>query len=162
MIDAIQNALKLRRTIEITVPISLAIAQQNIREGLYDDIVLSSKFKVRRRYWGSADLNQVRFFGPKARKQFCFRTQGKLTGNQDETKLVATMRLCTFDFYQLLFAALVFSIILAIGMQEAAIFPLLAFFLFLYGMTQWHFEVYQRDIKCILTCLLKTEPLYLP
>lgn len=162
MIRAIQNALKLWRTIEITVPISLAIAQQNIRAGLESDIILSGKFKVRRYYWGNADFSQVRFVGPKARKQFCFCTHGQLMGNQHETRFLGTMRLRNFDFYQVICAALLLITVLTLSMKSAAIAPIMALVGFLYGMTQWHFEVYQREITHILTQLLKAETPSLP
>ncbi|WP_160148345.1 hypothetical protein [[Leptolyngbya] sp. PCC 7376] len=162
MIRAIQDCLFLYRNIEVTVPISLAIAHKNLHQGLLNDIVLSKQYQLTRYYWGSSDLNRVRFFGPKSRRQFCFHFYGKLSGNSHETKFAGTMRLRNLDFYQVACAALFLIVFLSTLMKWAAISPLTMFLGFLYSMTQWHLAFYQKEYQHLLTSLIKGDRPKLP
>ncbi len=157
MIRAIQDLFHLYRHIEIDLPIDVAIAREHIAQALQNDLVLSKKHQLTRYYRGDCEQGKIRFVGPKAMKQFCFRFEGQLTGGDRQTKLAGTLRLRNSDFYQVGFAALCIIGFLSAILCWGAITVSPLFLGFLYGMTQWHFQFYAKEHKHILTSLLSGE-----
>ncbi|MGB2926597.1 MAG: hypothetical protein WBB82_14960 [Limnothrix sp.] len=151
MTQAIQDILLLRRQIKINAQIPLDTAKNNLTTALSQDITLSGKFQLTRHYSGHLRDNDLYFYGPRANRQFCFQTKSELIAENNTTTLIAKINLTNSDFYQLLSAVILLLIALAVMLRWGFIFVLPIFVTFLYGMAQWHFQFYTKEITQLLT-----------
>lgn len=152
--QSIQNALRLRRRLTVTVPLSLMEVRQNLKQGLAGEIVLQGQWQLARRYWGSVSHDRLTLYGPRANRQFCFWVQGELKSRQRQTQFEGRMYLRAQDFYQLLLPLGFLLIGLPAMFRQASVLFLPLFLGFMYGMVQWHFEHYQGEIKRLLTDMM--------
>jgi len=157
MIQTIQRFLLLFRPIKIDVQLPLDTVSSNVSQALSRSIILSGKHQVTRRYWGKLEHDQIQFHGPRATKQCCFVVTGKLAQNNSNTVFIGQMYLSNGDRYQLFAAVVILCSFLAIALRWGAIFISPIFISFIYAMTQWHFQVYVKEITQILTDLMLGE-----
>lgn len=158
-LPAIQAFLRLRRPIKVTTPLPIALVRSQLETALSQEIVLKGSFQLTRRYWGNLSSDRLMFYGPRANRQFCFLTRGKLTHNSAQTRLDGQMHLRSQDFYQLVSAVVVVAVLLPVMFRWVGLIFLAIFLGFLYGMVQWHFQHYAREITQLLTDLMtETTP----
>lgn len=154
MHQTIQRFLLLYRPIKINIQLPLDTVSRNVSEALSRSIMLSGKHQVSRRYWGKFEQDQIQFHGPRANKQCCFAVTGKLAQNNSNTVFTGQMYLSKGDHYQLFAAVVIICSFLAVLLRWGAIFISPIFIGFIYGMTQWHFQFYIKEITQILTDLM--------
>lgn len=148
------------RQITLTIPVSMAQACQNLEVAFADDILLGGSFwRLRRHYWGHINNNYLILHGPRAHRQFCFRTQGLLENHEDQTVLHLLIQLSRRDIYSLLFMVAFLLVALPVVLQGWGV-QLMPFYLgFLYLMIQWHFQHYSTEISQFLTNIINDNPL---
>lgn len=166
IIQSIQAGLGLRRRATVTVPLPMAQARHRLTTALAQEIVLTGRFQVTRRYWGHLSQNHLTLHGPRAHKQFGFLTQGELhdgplgpvfDNRGPQTELTLQIDLRALDFYQLLLAAGIILGFLVVTLKWGGLMVAPIFWGFLYGMTQWHFQHYGQEIVQLLTDLMTEE-----
>ena len=150
LIESIQNFLNLRRAGVLTVNVPLQQARIHLRESLSQEIMLSGNFRVTRWYWGTLSNDSLVLHGPRAHRQFCFVTRGKLIKQAQQTHLEVDIRLSRKDSYSLLLAIAILIGFLLLQFHIAGLVFAPFFLTFIYGMTQLHFQYYSHEIKQLL------------
>ncbi|MEO0373550.1 MAG: hypothetical protein AAF329_02765 [Cyanobacteria bacterium P01_A01_bin.17] len=125
-------------------------ARYRLEQCFTDDIVLTGLLQSQRRYWGCLNGQTLTLHGPNANKQFCFLTRGHLTEVQSQTILDIHILLSRKDIFSLLFVAILLLFAVPLMFQTLSIFLLPALLLFIYGMLQWHFQCYEKEISQLL------------
>ncbi len=91
-----------RLTLTLSAPIEQAI--QRLEDTFADDILLGGGFWRRsQRYWGHISGNKFILHGPKAYRQFCFRTRGALNSQGEQLVVQLLIQLSRRDIYGLLY-----------------------------------------------------------
>ncbi|NEP11571.1 MAG: hypothetical protein F6K14_15440 [Symploca sp. SIO2C1] len=157
MSQAIQNFLLLRRQVTVKVEISIALAKSNLATALSQEIVLTGEFQLTRRYWGYLRDNHLTLYGPKANRQFCFLVKGNLGDAGSQTLLNGKMHLKSGDFYQLCCTVVTIFVVLLFMFRWSGIILMPVFVGFIYGMVQWHFQWFAKEITQLLTDLMVGE-----
>ncbi|WP_027269048.1 hypothetical protein [Leptolyngbya sp. PCC 6406] len=152
LVQRMQVWFRLHRRITLTVPVAIAVARQQLNFSLSREIVLGGRFKLTRRYWGHFSADQLTLYGPRAQKQFCFRTQGQLSASDlpDHTRIDLDIYLRTLDLYLLLVAIAVVTTVLLAIFRLGGLVLLPIFLGFFYLMVQWHFQYYATEITQLL------------
>ncbi len=151
--------LGLQRRRSLVVPVAIAQAQANLRSALQTDIILQGNWQLTRRYWGQVDVRTVTLHGPQAQRQFCFLTRGQLNEGEHpgETRLVLDITLGRASQTQLAGAIAFLIIALTLVLHLWGMILLPVFLGFLYGMTQWHFTHYAKEIERLLRQCLQPD-----
>lgn len=123
-----------------------------------EDIVLPGLLQSKRRYWGHLDGQTLVLHGPNANKQFRFLTKGHLTEVQSQTLLDLHILLSRQDIFSLLFVIFLLLVAVPLMFQALSIFLLPALLLFIYGMLQWHFQYYEKEISQLLLDIIMGVP----
>lgn len=77
---------------------------QRLEDTFADDILLGGGFWRRsQRYWGHISGNKFILHGPKAYRQFCFRTRGALNSQGEQLVVQLLIQLSRRDIYGLLY-----------------------------------------------------------
>ena len=152
-IRVVQDLLLLRRPITVSVQVPVSLASHHLGAALSQDIVLSGTFQLTRYYRGHLNQNQIKLLGPitTGNRQFCFLVEGTLSAQNAETLFDGKMYLTDGNGYQLVLAALTIFVFLAVVVRWGAILIAPIFWIFIYGMTQWHFQHYDQEITQLLT-----------
>ena len=159
MIRAIQDFLLLRRQIVVEAKLPISAVRNYLTAALSGQIVLSGKLHLTRYYQGNLSQNRLRLSGPKdiGNRQFCFLVEGSLSDRGVQTFFDGKMYLSNRDFYRLLCALAVLFGILVVTVRLAVVIAMPVFAVFIYGMVQWHFQHYAREIRQLLVALMAGE-----
>lgn len=151
------------RQITLTLAAPMEQACQRLDEAFADDIFLRGGFwQVSRHYWGHINNNQFILHGPKAYRQFCFRTRGSLDNQREQLVVQLLIQLSRRDIFGLLYSlAFVLGFLLLVAKEGGGLWlPFLPFFVgFTYVMTQWHLSHYSTEISKLVTDIIKDIPL---
>jgi len=156
------QSLGLKRQVTITAPVPLTEARANLAQALAQDLQLGSgRWQLSRRYWGQLNYPHLTLHGPRARRQFCFLTQGHLHPGPtpETTQLRVTLTLGRTSETQLLLL-LTGMVILVGGMMRWFALVLVPLFSgFFYVTSQWHFSHYSAEIAALLYhCMVGADP----
>lgn len=151
------------RQITMTLTIPMEQAYQRLDEVLAEDIVLGGSFwQWPRHYWGHINGNQFVLHGPKAHRQFCFRTRGSLIAQGEQLIVQLWIQLSRRDVFSLLYSLAFVLGFLFLGAQEGGVvfLPFLLFFLgFIYLAVQWHLSHYATEISKLVVDIINGTPL---
>lgn len=161
---SLQKVTRLHRRITVMVPVSLAIARENLVAALAEPVILSGKYQVTRRYRGTLSHNRLRFHGPKDtyNRQICFFLEGMVnscdaesdSGRESGTVFQGDLYISRVNVVQTLAAIILIFTALGVMMRWSAIPIGLIFTGFIYGMTQWHCQYYSKEITQLLADLM--------
>lgn len=154
--QAIQSFLRLFRQVTLKAPVPISVARSHLDGALSETITLSGQFQYTRRYKGYLRHDRLSLRGPitTTNRQFCFLVSGDLRERGSETVLDGKMYLTDGNFYQLLGSAATIFIFLAIAARWGTLVITPVFLVFIYGMTQWHFQHYASEITQLLNDLI--------
>lgn len=150
MIGWLQKYISPSRRLSIETDIPMDTARHRLEQCLTEDIFLTGLLQSKRRYWGSLDGQTLTLHGPNANKQFRFLTKGHLTEVQSQTILNVHILLSKQDIFSLSFVVIFLLVSVPLMFRTLSIFLLPALLLFIYGMLQWHFQVYKQEIYQLL------------
>ncbi len=148
------------RRMMLTVPTSMEQAYQRLEEAFADDIFLGGNFwQLSRHYWGHINGNQFILHGPRAHRQFCFRTRGSLENRGDQLVVQLLFQLSRRDLYGLLYSLMFLLVGLQVVLRWWGML-LLPFYLgFIYVMVQWHVYHYSEEISKLVVDIIKGNPI---
>ncbi|WP_299402608.1 hypothetical protein [Acaryochloris sp. IP29b_bin.148] len=151
------------RQIMLTISIPMNQASQRLEEAFVDDIFLRGSFwRCSRHYWGHMHGKHFVLHGPKAHRQFCFRTRGILDNRGEQLVVQLLIQLSRRDIFGLLYSLAFVLGFLFFASREGGIFlmPFLPFFVgFIYVMVQWHLSHYSAEISKLVAEIIKGLPL---
>lgn len=146
------------RQITLILSIPMEQAYQRLDAVLAEDIFLGGSFwQWPRHYWGHINGNQFVLHGPKAHRQFCFRTQGSLCAQGEQLVVKLWIQLSRRDVFSLLYSlAFVLGFLFLGAKEEGVVFlPFFFFFLgFIYLAVQWHLSHYATEISKLVADII--------
>lgn len=148
------------RQITLTLSAPLEQAYQRLEAAFADDIFLGGGFWQRsQHYWGHINGNQFILHGPKAHRQFCFRTRGSLADQGEQLEVQLLIQLSRRDIYGLLYILIFLFVALPLVLSWWGV-QLMPFYLgFIYGMVQWHVSHYSTEISQLVANIINDIPL---
>lgn len=147
-----------RLTLTLSAPIEQAT--QRLEDTFADDIFLGGGFWRRsQRYWGHINGNQFILHGPKAYRQFCFRTRGMLDSQGEKLVVQLLIQLSRRDIYGLLYTLAFILIGLPIVLRWWGVQLMPLYLGFIYVMVQWHLSHYSTEIRQLIADIINDIPL---
>ncbi|WP_299484581.1 hypothetical protein [Acaryochloris sp. IP29b_bin.137] len=135
-------------------------AYQRLEAAFADEIFLGGGFWQRsQRYWGHINGNQFILHGPKAYRQFCFRTRGSLDSQGEQLVVQLLIQLSRRDIYGLLYTLIVLLVALPIVLSWWGVQLMPLYLGFIYGMVQWHLSHYSTEISKLVANIISDIPL---
>lgn len=151
------------RQITLTFSTSIEQACQRLDKAFACDISLGGSFwQWPRHYWGHINGNQFVLHGPKAYRQFCFRTRGSFDVQGEQLVIQLWIQLSRRDVLSLLYSLAFVLGFLFLASKEGGVLmlPFLPFFLgFTYVAVQWHLSHYSTEIGKLVADIINNIPL---
>jgi hypothetical protein len=146
----------LKRQVTVTVPVEMLQASAHLNQALQADIRLGGQWQLTRRYWGQLSYPRLTLHGPRANRQLCLLTQGRLQAGDGsgQTCLDLEITLGRASEIQLVVVVMIVVVVLGVALRWVGIFLLPIFGVLFYSMAQWHMTYYTAEIRNLLRDLM--------